>query len=113
MKHMRMPDVRLQLGNNYRPKLFVIEYVSTKKGEAERGPLVKMRSAEARIRLIQDGELVWVMGPRRSDLAELRIDDSIAEGNVYLRDISGVTHSEYVTVSKPDTDNPLANKHFG
>ena len=112
MKHLRMPDVRLQLGNNYRPKLFVIEYVSSKKGDAERGPLVKMRASEARIRLIQDGELVWVMGPRRSDLAELHIDDSIAEGNVFLRDIAGITVSEYVTVSKPDTDNPLANKHF-
>ena len=113
MKRMAMPDVRLKLGNNYRPKLFVVEYVSTKKGDAERGPLVKMRSSEARIRLIQDGELVWVMGPRRSDLAELHIDDCLAEGNVYLRDISGVTLTDYVTVSKPDTDNPLASKHFG
>lgn len=113
MKRLEMPDVRLKLGSNYRPKLFVIEYVSTKKGDKERGPLVKMRSAEARMRLIQDGELVWVIGPRRSDLAELHVDDSIAEGNVYLRDISGVTHSEYVTVSKPDTDSPLANRHFG
>lgn len=112
MKRMEMPDVRLKLGSNYRPKLFVIEYVSTQKGDTERGPLVKMRSSEARIRLIQDGELVWVIGPRRSDLAELHIDDSIAEGNVYLRDIAGVTHSEYVTVSKPDTDSPLAHRTF-
>lgn len=113
MKRMEMPDVRLKLGSNYRPKLFVVEYVSTKKGDTERGPLVKMRSSEARIRLIQDGELVWVIGPRRSDLAELHIDESLAEGNVYLRDIAGVTHSEYVTVSKPDTDSPLAHRTFG
>ena len=113
MKRMRLPETRLQFGSNYRPKLFVIEYCSTKKGDAERGPLVKMRAAEARIRLIQDGELVWVVGPRRSDLAELQIDETIAEGNVYLRDIAGVTVSEYVTVSKPDTDSPLANRHFG
>src|SRR4051812_19970755 len=113
MKHMRMPDVRLNLGSNYRPKLFVVEYVSTKKGDKERGPLVKMRASEARIRLIQDGELVWVIGPRRSDLAELHVDDSLAEGHVFLRDIAGVTVTEYVTVSKPDTDSPLANRTFG
>lgn len=113
MKRMRLPDTRLQFGSNYRPKLFVIEYVSSKKGDKDRGPLVKMRSDEARIRLVQDGELVWVVGPRRSDLAELHIDDTIAEGNVFLRDIAGVTVSEYVTVSKPDTDSPLGNRHFG
>lgn len=113
MKRMRMPDLRAHLGTSFRPRLFVIEYLSTRKGDPERGPLVKMRSSEARIRLIQDGELVWVMGPRRSDLAELRIDDSIAEGNVYLRDIAGITHSEYVTVTKPDTDSPLQNRTFG
>jgi anaerobic selenocysteine-containing dehydrogenase len=113
MKHLKMPDVRLALSGNYRPKLFVVEYVSTKKGDRERGPLVRMRSSEARIRLIQDGELVWVVGPRRSELAELHIDDGIAEGNVYLRDIAGVTHSEYVTVSRPDTDAPLAHRTFG
>jgi hypothetical protein len=110
---MRLPDTRINLGTSFRPKLFVIEYVSTRKGDAERGPLVKMRSSEARIRLLQDGELVWVMGPRRSDLAELHVDDSIAEGNVYLRDIAGITHSEYVTVTKPDTDHPLDHRTFG
>lgn len=113
MKRMEMPDVRLHLGSNYRPKLFVIEYVSSKKGDKERGPLVKLRASEARIRLIQDGELVWVIGPRKSDLAELHIDDSLPEGSVYLRDIAGVTHSEYVTVSRPDTDSPLAHRTFG
>lgn len=113
MKHLKMPDVRLALSGNYRPKLFVVEYTSTKKGDKERGPLVRMRAAEARIRLIQDGELVWVVGPRRSELAELHIDDRIAEGNVCVRDIAGVTHSEYVTVTKPDSDSPLAGRHFG
>lgn len=108
-----MPDVRLALSSNYRPKLFVVEYTSTKKGDKERGPLVRMRAAEARIRLIQDGELVWVVGPRRSELAELRIDDRIAEGNVYLRDIAGVTHSEYVTVARPDMDTPLGGRQVG
>ncbi|MEO5904270.1 MAG: hypothetical protein ABIQ55_09685 [Gemmatimonadaceae bacterium] len=113
MKRFQMPDIRLRLSGNYRPKLFVAEYVSTRKGDAERGPLVRMRASEARIRLLQDGELVWVEGPRRSELAEFHVDDSLAEGKVYLRDILGVTVTEYVTVSKPDTDLPNSGKHFG
>ena len=113
MKRMEMPDVRLKLGSNYRPQLFVAEYVSTKKGDAERGPHVRMRSSEARIRLIHGGELVWVSGPRRNELAELLVDDSVREGQVCLRDIAGVALSEYVTVSRPDTDSPLAGRHFG
>lgn len=113
MKRFVMPDIRLKLSGNYRPRLFVVEYVSTKKGDPERGPLVRMRASEARIRLIHDGELVWVEGPRRSELAELQLDESLAEGNVFLRDIGGITHSEYVTVSRPDTDLPNAGRHFG
>src|SRR5665647_1508554 len=96
MKRMQLPDVRLKLSGNYRPKLFVVEYVSTKKGDAERGPLVRMRSSEARIRLIEGGTLVWVSGPRRQELAELQIDESIPEGHVFLRDIAGITVTEYV-----------------
>ena len=113
MKRFVMPDIRLKLSGNYRPKLFVAQYVSTKKGDPERGPLVRMRASEARIRLTQDGEMVWVEGPRRSELAEFHIDESLADGNVFLRDIAGVTLSEYVTVSKPDTDLPNSGKHFG
>ncbi len=113
MKRLQATDVRLKLGSNYRPQLNVIEYVSTKKGDAERGPLVRMRGSEARIRLIEDGTLVWVSGPRRQELAELRIDESIPEGHVFLRDIAGVTVTEYVTVSRPDTDSPLSGRHFG
>ena len=112
MKRFQMPDIRLKFAGNYRPQLNVIEYVSTKKGDAERGPLVRMRSSEARIRLIEDGTLVWVSGPRRQELAELRIDDSIPEGHVFLRDIAGVTVTEYVTVTRPDTDAPLGGRHF-
>lgn len=113
MKRFRMPDIRLQLGGNYRPQLNVIGYVSTRKGDAERGPLVRMRSSEARMRLVEDGTLVWVSGPRRQELAELQIDDSIPEGHVFLRDVAGVTLTEYVTVTRPDTDSPLAGRHFG
>jgi anaerobic selenocysteine-containing dehydrogenase len=113
MKRLPATDVRRQLGSNYRPRLNVIEYVATKKGDPERGPLVRMRASEAKIRLIEDGTLVWVSGPRRQELAELRIDDSIPEGHVFLRDIAGVAVTEYVTVTRPDTDSPLSGRHFG
>ncbi|MEO8194537.1 MAG: hypothetical protein ABI681_11865 [Gemmatimonadales bacterium] len=113
MKRIRLPEKRLNLGSRFQPQLNVVEYISTRKGEAERGPLVRMQSAEARIRLVQDGELVWVAGPRRQELAVLVIDDAIPRGSVSLRDIAGVAVSEAVTVSKPDTDSPLAGRHFG
>jgi anaerobic selenocysteine-containing dehydrogenase len=113
MKRFLLPDVRLKLGGNYRPQLNVIEYVATRKGDPERGPLVRMRSSEAVIRLIEDGTLVWVSGPRRQELAQLEIDDSIPEGHVFLRDIAGITVTEYVTVTRPDTDSPLGGRHFG
>jgi hypothetical protein len=72
-----------------------------------------MRSSEAKIRLLQDGELVWVQGPRRHELAELMIDDSIPAGGIGLRDVAGVTVSESVIVSKPDLDTPVDKRHFG
>ena len=113
MKRARLPSTPLKLGSRFQPQLMVLEYVSTKKGDPDRGPLVKLRSSEARIRLLEDGELVWVAGPRRQEIAELLIDDSIPPGKVALRDIAGVTVTESVTVSKPDTDTPIGKRHFG
>jgi uncharacterized protein involved in tellurium resistance len=96
----------INLGSRFQPQLMVQEYISTRKGDAERGPLIRMRQSEARIRLLEDGELVWVQGPRRKEIAELMIDESIPEGRVVIRDIAGVAVTEYVTVTKPDLDNP-------
>jgi hypothetical protein len=75
--------------------------------------MVRISRAEARIRLLEEGELVWVSGPRRNELAILEIDDSIGAGHAVLRDIAGVTVSESVTVTKPDTDTPVGKRHFG
>jgi len=94
------------MGRNYRPSLNVVEYISTRRGDSERGPMIRVRASEARVRLIDNGELVWVVGPRRQDLAILIIDDTIAEGSAILRDIAGVAVSESVTVVKPDLDTP-------
>ena len=113
MKRMRIETRNLSLGSRFQPQLKVAEYVSTHKGDAERGPLVRLNAAEAKIRLVQEGELVWVAGPRRNELAVLLIDESIAPGHVALRDVAGVAVSESVTVSKPDTDTPVGKRHFG
>lgn len=113
MKRMHVPTQGLKLGSRFQPQLKVIEYVSTQKGDAERGPMVRISGREARFRLLEDGELVWVAGPRRNELAVLVIDESIGPGHVALRDVAGVTVSESVTVSKPDTDTPVGKRHFG
>ena len=34
------------------------------------------------MRLLSDGELVWVHGPRRQELATVRIDDTLPRGDV-------------------------------
>ncbi|HVF39012.1 MAG TPA: hypothetical protein VM939_03860 [Gemmatimonadaceae bacterium] len=113
MKRIRVPDLRLKFSGNYRPELKVLQFIATRKGDTERGPMVRMRSSEARIRLVQDGELVWITGPRRHELGVLEIDESIPPGHVILRDIAGVTVSEGVTVVKPDYDTPVGGRQVG
>ena len=113
MKRMRLQTPGLRLGVRFDPELKVTEYVSTHKGDSERGPMVRLNSKEARVRLIEDGELVWVRGPRRNELAVLKVDDSLAAGHAGLRDVAGVAVSESITVSKPDTDTPVGKRHFG
>lgn len=113
MKHIRFQAPPPGLGARFEPKLNVIEYISTMKGETERGPLVRINSSDARLRLLQDGELAWVSGPRRQDLAEVVIDDDIAPGHAALRDVAGVAISEVVTVTKPDLDTPPEKRYFG
>jgi anaerobic selenocysteine-containing dehydrogenase len=98
--------------NRSHPPLQVIGFVGTKRGEAERGPAVWLSTDEATKRLIEDGELVWVYGPRRHELAVARYDDEIPRGGVVVRDIAGIAVSEIVRLVKVDTDRPIvhANK---
>ena len=84
--------------------LWVAELVATRLRDAERGPMVTMNPDDARTRLLNDGELAWVYGPRRHELATVRIDPDMRVGNVVLRDISGASPSEVVRVVKPDLD---------
>lgn len=80
------------------PPLQVIGFIGTKRGDTDRGPQVRVRSDDAAERLLREGMLVWVRGPRRNEIAELVIDDSLPRGGIVLRDIAGVTLSEIVTL---------------
>ena len=84
--------------------LRVAGFVATRSGDAERGPAVFMYPANARERLLNEGELAWVYGPRRHELATVIFDEKLKEGDVVLRDIAGASPSEIVRVIKPDLD---------
>ena len=91
-------DVQLQ-----RP-LRVARLIATRSGDAERGPMVILHTTDARERLLNEGELAWVYGPRRHELATVGIDDTLRKGDVVLRDVAGASPSEIVRVVKPDLD---------
>ncbi len=85
-------------------ELRVSKFIATRKGDANRGPALYINRADAANRLLNDGELAWVYGPRRHELATVVIDESVKPGDVFLRDIAGVAASETVRVVKPDLD---------
>lgn len=78
--------------------------IATKSGDAGRGPAVFMHVTDARNRLLNEGELAWVYGPRRHELATVYIDDELPVGDVVLRDTLAGSPSEIVRVIKPDLD---------
>ncbi len=88
----------------HRP-LRVAELIATRADADERGPAVFMHPLDARERLLMDGELAWVYGPRRHELATVHIADEVLRGDVVLRDVVGASPSEIVRVIKPDLDN--------
>ena len=97
----------------FRPWLLVSQYIATRSGDAERGPMVRLHPMEARKRLLEDGELVWVYGPRRHELAVLVVDDAVSPGNVIARDILGVAPAEKVRVVKHDFDAGRTTRNLG
>ena len=97
----------------FRPWLLVTQYIATRSGDAERGPMVRLHPMEARKRLLEDGELVWVYGPRRHELAVLVVDDGVSPGNVIARDILGVAPAEKVRVVKHDFDAGRTTRNLG
>ena len=86
--------------------LRVERFIATRKDEAERGPQVRIRADAARERMLIDGELALVEGPRGQQLAQVRIDDTVPRGGVFVRDMGGVSPSEIIYVMKPDLDAP-------
>jgi hypothetical protein len=64
-----------------------------------------MRSDDAAKRLLSNGEVAWVYGPRRQELATVMVDDSVPRGGVVVRDIAGIAPSEIVRVVKVDLDS--------
>lgn len=92
--------------------LRVAMFVGTRASDAERGPQVRLSPEDAQARLLTDGELAWVHGPRRQELATVAVDAQVRRGDVVLRDVAGVSPSEVVRVVKPDLDSHTRRGHF-
>ena len=99
-------------GNVYNPPLQVAKVYGTRRGEEDRGPLILLNRDEASLRLLVDGELVRVQGPRRNEIAVFRLDESVPRGCAFVRDVAGLVPSEIVRVSKLDVDQPRERKHY-
>jgi anaerobic selenocysteine-containing dehydrogenase len=97
----------------FQPWLLVTDYISTRAGDPDRGPLIRLHPSEARKRVLEDGELVWVYGPRRHELAVLVVDDTVSPGNVIARDILGIAPAEIVRVVKHDFDAGRSKRNLG
>ena len=85
--------------------LRVASFVGTRVSDPDRGPQVRLNPEDAKVRLLNEGELAWVYGPRRQELATVVLDEGIKRGDVGLRDVAGVSVSEVVRVVKPDLDS--------
>lgn len=94
------------------PPLQVVGFIGTKRGDAERGPAIWLRTDDARTRLLDEGELVWVYGPRRHDLAPVHFNDELPRGSVVVRDLAGVAPTEIVRLVKLDVDRPVLDPKF-
>lgn len=84
----------------------VAQFHATRVSDPERGPQVRINADEAKQRMLVDGELVIIEGPRRQQLATLLIDDTLKRGDVAVRDVASVAPSEIVYILKPDLDAP-------
>ena len=94
------------MSDQHNGPLRVARLIATRAGDVERGTEVRMRGDDARMRLISEGELVWVRGPRRQELATVRIDDTLPRGDVILRDVAGASPSEIITLVKAAYGTP-------
>ena len=88
----------------YNPPLQVVGFIGTRRGDEERGPAISLNREEASLRLLVDGELVFIHGPRRKELAPVIVDDDVPRGGVIVRDIAGVMVCDVIKLVKPDMD---------
>lgn len=88
----------------YNPPLQVVGFVGTRRGDPERGPAISLNGDEASLRMLVDGELVFIHGPRRKELAPVIVDDEVPRGGVVVRDIAGLMVSDVIKLVKPDMD---------
>jgi anaerobic selenocysteine-containing dehydrogenase len=91
----------------YNPPLQVVGFIATRREDEERGPLIRLRPDEAKQRSITEGELVWVYGPRRHDLAAVELDDTLPRGGVVVRDLAGLAPTEIVRLVKVSDERPM------
>jgi anaerobic selenocysteine-containing dehydrogenase len=102
-----------RLTEGFQPPLMVAEYIATRASDVERGPMVRLHPSDARKRLLEDGELVWVYGPRRHELVILVVDNAVAPGTVAARDVLGIAPTESVRVVKHDFDAAHSTRNLG
>lgn len=91
----------------YNPPLQVVRFVDTKPGDQQRGPEIRVQAWEAHLRGLHDGDLAWVYGPRRHDLARVRVDDSVARGEAIAQDIGGLAVSEVIRLLRTDAQRDI------
>jgi hypothetical protein len=92
------------MSRHYNPPLQVIAFLGTRKGDPDRGPQVRINAEEAALRLLSDGELAWIQGPKRQELATVVIDNSVPRGGAVVRDVAGIVVSDVIRLVKPDFD---------
>ena len=91
------------------PPLQVVGFVGSRHGDAERGPAIRLRPDDARMRGIENGDLVWIYGPRRHDLAAVMLDDALPRGGVVVRDVAGLAPTEIIRLVRVDAERPVLN----
>ena len=88
----------------YNPPLQVVGFVGTRRGDPERGPAISVNREEASLRMLADGELVFIHGPTRKELAPVIVDDTVPRGGAVVRDIAGLMVTDVIKLVKPDMD---------
>src|SRR3982750_2252661 len=78
--------------------LRVASLIASKRDDEDRGPMVFIHPEDASSRLLVDGELAWVYGPRRHELATVRLEPEMVKGDVILRDVVGAAPLETICV---------------